>query len=369
MKLNLTTLALLLVFVYAVMVPAQSENNSGKKLPEVGILGTQLRTIHSAIVGRDYDLYINLPQNYSDTTKSFPVLYVLDGQWDFTLLTALYGSQYYDGFVPSMIVVGITWSGANANYDSLRARDFTPTEINNMPIYGNAPKFLQFIKNELIPYVASKYRVTKDRALVGSSFGGLFTLYTLFTETNLFDKYILTSPALTFDNGIIYKFEKEYAEKNSDMPVRLYMGIGQYEDVSILRKFEETLENRHYKNLKMKMEVIESTGHSGAKAYAFTKGLQFAYQKPAIKVDPDILKQYAGSYGMAPNFIVKIEIEDGNLVVSQPGSPRITLYAASDNDFYAKGMFLKGHFEKDAEGKVTGIHVQQYTGSIFIKKL
>ena len=369
MKINYTFIIVPLILAINCFLRAQDEGSTNAVLPEVKIAGTQLQKIHSAIDGQDYDLYINLPRNYNDTTKTFPVLYVLDGQWDFPLVSALYGSQYYDGFVPAMVVVGITWSGANANYDSLRARDFTPASINNSPQYGNAPKFLQFIKNELIPFVESKYRVTKDRALVGSSFGGLFTLYTLFNETNLFDKYILTSPALAFDNGIIYKYEQEYADKNKDLPVRLYIGIGQYEDVSILHKFEDKLKSRNYKNLNMKVEVIESTGHSGAKAYGFTKGLQYVYQKPSIKVDPEILKQYAGNYGMAPNFIIKVEIEGNHLIATEPGGTKITLYAESNENFYAKGIYLLGHFIKDSAGKVTGIQVEQYAGSTFIKKL
>src|ERR1700712_1186549 len=70
------------------------------------IQGTQVVKLHSAIVGQDYQLYINLPGNYSrDTGKVYPVVYLLDGQWDFPLFTGIYGSQYYDGFIPEFITV------------------------------------------------------------------------------------------------------------------------------------------------------------------------------------------------------------------------------------------------------------------------
>jgi predicted alpha/beta superfamily hydrolase len=49
----------------------------------------------------------------------------------------------------------------------------------------------------LIPFIESKYRAAKnDRTLMGSSYGGLFTLYAMFHETALFQRYVLTSPAL-----------------------------------------------------------------------------------------------------------------------------------------------------------------------------
>ncbi len=109
--------------------------------------GTQLLRIHSSIVGQDYDLYVIIPRNYHDTTRTFPVLYLLDAQYDFPLMNGVYGEQYYDGFVPDVITVGITWAGEHANYDTLRARDYTPTPYKQVPYTGNASKFLAFIKN------------------------------------------------------------------------------------------------------------------------------------------------------------------------------------------------------------------------------
>ena len=95
--------------------------------PAVEIAGTQSLHFTSSIVGQEFNLYVNLPREYQDTTKSLPVVYLLDGQWDFPLLNAIFGEQYYDGFIPGVIVVGIAWGGNNPNFDMLRARDLTPT--------------------------------------------------------------------------------------------------------------------------------------------------------------------------------------------------------------------------------------------------
>ena len=180
---------LLFTFLTSGSIFAQSVRSSP---PQVEILGTQLLHLTSAIVGQEYDLYVNLPRGYQDTTKTFPVIFLLDGQWDFPLTQAIYGEQYYDGFVPAAVMVGITWGGANPNYDSLRTRDLTPTNVKQVPQSGGAPKFLKFIKNELIPYLELKYRTAKNgRTLMGSSLGGLFTLYALFHEAGLFDRYVL----------------------------------------------------------------------------------------------------------------------------------------------------------------------------------
>ena len=185
--------------------------DSVRSYAPVEIPNSHLERITSSIVGQEYDLYINLPGNYRDTSKTFPVIYLLDAQWDFSLVTSIYGQQYYDGFIPAAIIVGITWGGKNPNHDSLRARDLTPTNNKQIPQSGNAKNFLASIKSEIIPFIETRYRTTHDRTLMGSSFGGLFTLYALFHETRVFNRYVLTSPALGWDGEEIYSDEKRYS--------------------------------------------------------------------------------------------------------------------------------------------------------------
>ncbi len=120
--------------------------------PRVEIPGSQRLSISSTVVGREYELYVQLPRWYEDTSRTFPVVYVLDGQWDFTLVGSLYGQQHYDGFVPGLIIVAITWGGKSPNHDSLRAADLTPTNNKGLPQSGNAPKFLSFMKYEALSF-------------------------------------------------------------------------------------------------------------------------------------------------------------------------------------------------------------------------
>ena len=169
----------LFVLILAGSLLFAQDNKTEQSFPDVIMAGTQQREIYSKIVGQDYELYINLPADYNNTTKSYPVIYLLDAQWDFALLNAIYGQQYFDGFIPEIVTVGITWGGKNPNADNLRARDFTPTSIKGPIPTGNAANFLKFIKEELISFIEKNYRVTNDRTIMGSSLGGLFTLYAI----------------------------------------------------------------------------------------------------------------------------------------------------------------------------------------------
>ncbi len=205
---------------------------------QVSMPGTQLLDIRSKVTGQEYVLHVALPRGYDDPARRFPVIYVTDGQWDFTLVHAIYGQQYYDGFIPGAIIVGITWGGENPNYDTRRAFDLTPTPAGQPARYGNAANFLAFLKTEAIPFIESRYRTLKDeRTLTGSSFAGLFTLYALFHETDLFNRYVLTSPSWHWDNGVLRTYGEKFSKTRLTRPVRVYMGVGEYEDVAGFERF------------------------------------------------------------------------------------------------------------------------------------
>ncbi len=358
-----------ITFVLFVSGLSIAQQNETVKIPQVEIAGTQVLSINSQVVDQEYLLYINLPRNYNDTNRKFPVLFLLDAQWDFPLMQALYGEQYYDGLVPDVVIVGITWGGENPNHDALRARDFTPSASGPTETSGNAPKFLEFIKTELIPFIESNYRVTNDRALTGSSLGGLFTLYAMFNETNLFTKYILTSPALQVDNGILGQIEKSFAEKNNDINARLYMAIGGYEYVPMLQNFYDILKSRNYKNLKIGYKVIDGIGHSGSKADGYSRGLIFTFERPEIKLDDSILNQYTGTYQVMPGMNIKVSVENNQLVALIPDNYRVILSAASENSFYMKGQYLNVEFIKDSNNKVSGANLETYNGKQSLTKI
>ena len=362
-------LSTVLLFNTSSSQPARGDSLSSPPAVEIG--GTQALHLTSSIVGQEFNLSVNIPRDYKDSSKIFPVIYLLDGQWDFPLMNAIYGEQYYDGFVPGAIVVGIAWGGANPNYDFLRARDLTPTAVKQAPFAGNAPKFLQFIKTELIPFIDARYRTNKnDRTLMGSSLGCLFTLYTLFQETSLFNRYVLTSPAIGWDDGVVEGFIKNYASDKSRIPVRLFMAVGGLEgNESAFEKFADRLKAKKLEGLEIETRVLEGTGHSGGKAEGYTRGLQYVFAKPFVAVDAVILDQYTGAYQANPEMKIEIVREESQLVASAPDGTKLPLFAESEKDFYLKGQYLFIHFKKDEKGKVTGFQMEQFNGQQFVEKV
>ncbi len=249
--------------------------------PEVTLPGTQLRSLRSSITSRNYDLYISAPSPITAASdRKYPVLYLLDGQWDFKLLTSIQGGLRYDQFVPDVIIVGITYSGPRANYDSLRAVDYTPVAQASNPGSGQASKFLSFLETELIPFVETNYPADPTkRALMGSSFGGLFTLYAMFTKPTLFSGYVSGSPAVTYAKGGAFVDEAAFAATHDDLSTRLFVAVGDQEQLAgPVADFVKTLRGRNYRSLTLESRIVDGERHAGNKPEAFNRGLRFLFQ-------------------------------------------------------------------------------------------
>ncbi len=337
---------------------------------EVTIPGSQTRHITSSIVkGQEYELQIALPGGYEKSDHKYPVVYLMDSQWDFPLVTAINGQQYYDGFIPELIIVGIMWGGSNPNPDSLRARDYTPTHENRLPQSGGAANFLSFMKSELFPLIETEYKADPTaRILMGCSFGGLFTLFSLFEEPNLFKGYIAASPAIGFDNASIYQFEKEFSLKYPETATRLFMTAGDVErGVSGFTRFSNQLKGRNLSHLKIESRILENTGHSGTKSETYSRGLQFIFGRNDLTLSSAQLKKYTGSYTLADGTSIMLQEKNNHLELSIGKAYQQILKADSEIHFYSSSEFLKLTFTY-SQGTIQGFQLNRYNNSQFATK-
>ncbi|EMQ96475.1 putative esterase [Xanthomarina gelatinilytica] len=201
-------------------------------------------SIYSKILNENRDIYIQLPDSYkSDSQEKYPVIFILDG--DVLMPTLVNTHDYYSGgFMPEMVIVGISNS-------ENRTRDLTPSKITTkygMPFYeenGEAVNFLKFIETELIPYVEQHYPVTNYRTLIGHSYGGLFTIFTLINKPELFANYVSIDPSLDWDDQMVLKqAEKVFKEKSFEGKA-LYVSLSgqlhmQNQEVTIDNVMEDT---------------------------------------------------------------------------------------------------------------------------------
>tara|TARA_R110002020_G_scaffold419518_2_gene628709 strand:+ start:546 stop:1787 length:1242 start_codon:yes stop_codon:yes gene_type:complete len=181
-------------------------------------------SLYSNILKESRDIYVQIPESYDlDKGQKYPVAYLLDGEVFLPTLSTVQ-DFYSGGFTPEMVLIGIS----NSQH---RTRDLTTSTITSKygmsfnEENGKAADFLKFIEEELIPYVESKYPVTSYRTLIGHSYGGLFTLYSLLNRPVLFDNYLSIDPSLDWDNQKFIEQAKSALTVNDFSDKSLYMTL------------------------------------------------------------------------------------------------------------------------------------------------
>lgn len=175
------------------------------------------KVIESEILEEKRALFVRLPDNYKNSAATYPVLYILDGQ----MLTENPYKKIFDGLaeddeVPDVIMVGITNRGF---LQSGRSRDFHPEG-------KGTQNFLKFIKQELIPFIDENFRTNDCRILMGHSSAGLFTLFALFSDPELFTGYISSCPALSVEDKTVFALARKFVKTQKTRNNSLFIGIG-----------------------------------------------------------------------------------------------------------------------------------------------
>ena len=170
----------------------------------------QTHTFKSAALNEQRTVVVQLPKSYqSEPNKVYPVIYRLDGAGNIPLASAIIERLQNDNRAPEVITVAIE----NTN----RLRDFYPT-VNKEPQGpvgegGGAAKFLAFFEQELIPLVNKNYRTHDYKVISGASAGGVFALYALQENPELFQAHIAYSPAVWWNYGAMVKSTKSFIAK------------------------------------------------------------------------------------------------------------------------------------------------------------
>ncbi|MCL8007866.1 alpha/beta hydrolase-fold protein [Gelidibacter japonicus] len=140
-------------------------------------------------LGERRELKIQLPRNYNPEDKSqYPLIIVLDGDYLFEPFAGNADYHAYWGEMPNAIVVGV-------NQRNSREKDLFYDKEIYFPAHEGA-SFFEFIGMELIPYIESKYNVSKFRIVAGHDLSANFINYYLFKENPIFRAFILLSPDL-----------------------------------------------------------------------------------------------------------------------------------------------------------------------------
>jgi predicted alpha/beta superfamily hydrolase len=182
---------------------------------------------------RDVDVY--LPRSYrTDTERRYPVVYMHDGQnlsdptasfvgtWD--LETTL---ERLDARGIEAIIVGVHHAGDQ------RIVEYSPfPDVKHGG--GEADAYLGFLAETLKPRIDRLFRTSRERAatgILGSSMGGLVSLYAYFRYPSVFARAGVMSPSIWFGGGAVLDFIEEARTPRG----RLYLDVGTLEGATTVR--------------------------------------------------------------------------------------------------------------------------------------
>ena len=188
------------------------------------------QSLYSTALQENRNYWIHLPENYGqDTTQTYPVVYLLDGDSFFHSLVGISKtfSTVRGKFLPQSIIIGVL------NVD--RTRDLTPTASaagrdgkiapGTIPQGGGSETFSRFLTGELRAVIDSVYRTNGKNMLIGHSYAGLFTLNTFLRHTELFDMYLAVDPSLWWDQGKLSEEAETWIEGKDFTGKSLYIGV------------------------------------------------------------------------------------------------------------------------------------------------
>src|SRR5690348_13303876 len=236
-----------------------------EQYPRAALFGTEERTLFSTIRGREYHLSVSLPDSYKTSTQAYPVIYVLDGDFNFGVAAGLTRFSNYFRKVPELIIVGIGYDMETSDeFAALRDLDFDPPGMPGAASDSVANLFLDALTQEIIPFIDANYRtIPSDRTLEGYSSGGIFVLHALFQQPDAFQRYISGSAILNVTYDYWIQHDAQLAARNASNPIQLYLSVGQLEedDIPNFQQFVAFLEKGNYPGLTLSSEIYAGEGH------------------------------------------------------------------------------------------------------------
>ncbi|NYT77375.1 alpha/beta hydrolase [Alcaligenaceae bacterium] len=169
-------------------------------------------SLGSADGKRHYRIEISIPRAAAPDA-GYPVLYMLDGNAAMDTLTGNDLAAVSASNPPVLVAIGYDTDFRNDVV--ARSYDYTPPVYDDngtliaQPIVrgrlgGGADIFLQFIISQIKPLVRERAAINPNREyLWGHSYGGLFTLYTLFMQPDAFSRYIAGDPSAWWHDGAL----------------------------------------------------------------------------------------------------------------------------------------------------------------------
>ena len=235
--------------------------------------------VYSPELDNSREIVVYRPASYDKGTSRYPVIYMHDGQNLFDPETSFAGEWGVDRAIAHAprkarraLVVGIPNRGAE------RLDEYSPF-IDAQRGGGKGDAYVDFIVNTIKPMIDDRYRTIPDAestGIVGSSMGGLLSLYAFFRQPAHFGFVGALSPSLWYAEAAIFG----WVENAPFVPGRIYLDTGTREGprtLSNARAMYALLEEKGYRRGRDLQWVEDHGGLHNEAAWGrrFKKALPF----------------------------------------------------------------------------------------------
>ncbi len=241
------------------------------------VIGEKI-SFESNVLNERKTIVVIPPYNYKDRPEEkYPVVYVLDPGNN---LFATFGIvNYYSDMLkimPRMIIVGIVSND--------REKDYLPTPSKEQPTGGGADKFLRFISSELVTLIDSTYPANSERCIIGHSAGGLFAIYALVNQPELFNSFICIDPSLWYDNQSSVKEMPEFLKNNKGIKKSIFISLSNEKEMGVF-PFIEVLEKYAPEGIKWDYIHYKNETHNSLGFKSICAGFEMIYKDWKTKED------------------------------------------------------------------------------------
>lgn len=200
---------------------------------------------------------VYLPPGYKkNIKKSYPVLYIHDGQMVFTnpklksTTNQLWRIDKTTDYlintdkIQKIIIVSIYSTADKFN-------EYTPFQDKKKG-GGKADQYLNYIVNTIKPFIDKTYRTLPDKeytAICGTHLGGLVSLYAVYRYADIFSKAGILSPTLNWADHQILKI----IQRSQKIKAKIYLDIGTKEKKDkfhLVRTLRNILKRKGYEENK-----------------------------------------------------------------------------------------------------------------------
>lgn len=247
-------------------------------------------SLSSSALNRLPEVKIIVPDTYlankekTQALRRYPVIYVLDGEANYALVNSMLKRMALSGDASEYLVVSLESQD--------RLDDFAPVvNLDRRGPYGKGgggDAFLDFMQNELMPYLQVNFQANEFAAIIGHSVGGLLVYHSFYSRPQLFDAHIAFSPAVWWGEQKTLNNVKKYVYSSDDIGSFLYTNIGN--EGGMMRDHYDSLIDTLLRNrtsdLVVQSETYPLASHGATFAaglYSALHGLNVYYQKSSAE--------------------------------------------------------------------------------------